>query len=136
MSKDFKVGFGRAMEEPSASSDDDKRRKRSIDIDLKTETDHTTKEPDARGDRIKRNAHPTFFNNGIIESLSSTVFRTKRQSDLPQMAYDDSIFDRIKQTITRMVDTAKEMVFKIRQSMSDSQQGGGQSQHENDESFK
>lgn len=83
--------------------------------------------------RRKRSPPSIFPSDEIIKSVPlKSVFRGKRQSDMniPQMPSNgmgptsENVFERIKETFSRIMDTTKEMFQKAQQAMSNRDQKG------------
>ncbi|XP_031634718.1 uncharacterized protein LOC116348010 [Contarinia nasturtii] len=74
----IKVGFGRAMDDPTTESGE--RRKRSVNDEFESEGNFQRND----GIRQKRSPHPnpSIFTNQLINSLSDTIYRTKRQAEM------------------------------------------------------
>lgn len=120
------MGTGRAMEDEQPSSE---RRKRSTQNKKKSRknANGTSENTQTGAIREKRSFYPKFGPEAAVNS--GTVFRSKRQTVGQQMpsgmpgGNSDSVFDRIKQTFDRVMETAKQMYAQVRQSMSSGQQG-------------
>lgn len=81
----------------------------------------------SRGSRRKRSSFPNFLPENLIKLVSSSGIRSKRQADLstteqsPEMstsANPNSNMGKIKAAFSRIMEAAKDLLQKIKQSMS------------------
>lgn len=80
----------------------------------------------SRGSRRKRSSFPNFLPENLIKLVSSSGIRSKRQAgssteQSPEMSTStnpNSNMDKIKAAFSRIMDAAKDLLQKIKQSMS------------------
>lgn len=113
------------MEEQQPSSDGE-RRKRSTHLKKPKHDNLMNDNIQTDAVREKRSFHLKFGPEAAVNS--GTVFRSKRQTVGQQMpsgmpGNSESVFDRIKQTFDRVMETAKNMYKQVRESMGGGQQG-------------
>lgn len=131
------MGTGEAMKDPQ--SDEGERRKRSTDTEKLTPEQNSIMRDDAKSVvlRKKRSFHPKFLSSEMIETLTGTVLRSKRQTDGQQSfagasggntgGNSNSNLDRMKQLFNSLVEKVKQVVAAISEQFRGGQQSGAQS---------